>query len=494
MAVGLTAGIAGAQTTLQVPALMTWSDVNALTVNPDAEDGRTYLYPDAVTRDADTDQDGTGSRAFISWTLDSGLGESPGIQVVTNDLNFPRRNCLMASGTDATSGERKTCSDPQGSSKRFRLAITEPDQPVDLVFNTGNADLVYADPIDPTAEDFEVGRIYRVIQKYINDTGKRLTGFRIEVGFGTGDSFVPADFATDDVAFELRTNVPRAFFGEYREDDNGRKVWTPGEYATFSPAMFDVLEGRYPGETGFFDDDIAGLVPPQDVEAGDKTQYIDSGDDVDGATGIVGPTTVNYFDMSANQAAGAGLAGSPLGYMLPVQLLPTGIYEDDDGDPATEGELVAWWDGSDWRYGHEQDFAVVSDDQLKAWAKRPLSEDEVLEPPRYEIGLIDDMAGLNVDTFIYIGEDFDVEAHDTLTLRFTAHSVESDTIAGSETPAWMAAGSEPPALDDYRPSDSGGSDDDDFLGCSYNPRAPFDPTVLVLLAAALLGMGLRRRA
>ncbi|MBA1146782.1 choice-of-anchor F family protein [Ectothiorhodospiraceae bacterium WFHF3C12] len=518
---GVVAVAAKAQTTLQTPALTAWSDTNALTVDPDSpETGRTYLYPDTATRDMDQSgaADGTGSRAYIHWDIDSGLGEPPGVQSVTNDYDFPRRNCIMASGTDATSLARKTCSDPQGSAKRFWLTITEADQPVDVVFETGQADIVYDEGIDPTAEGFEVGRIYRVIQKLANHTGERIQGFRMELGFGTGDDFTPASFADDDVAFELRPSIPRSFFGEAGDIviDPGhgggqectvchsgnqqllreaREVWLPGEYATFSPKMFDVEDGgRFVGVPGFFDEQIAGLVPPQEVADGDKSQYIASGDTVDPATGIIGPTTANYFDIPANQGAGAGLSGNIFGYLLPDGRGAPGIYEDDDGDPATEGDLVAWWDGSDWRWGNERNFAVVPDSQLAVWARRPLSEDEVLEPPRYEVGPIDDVSALNVDTFIYIGEDFDPEAHPTRTVRYEVTSIASGTVAGTEMPPWSLDGNEPTELTAENYPRSG--DDEDFfeevLGCTYSPGAPFDPLLPGLLAGAIGLLAWRR--
>ena len=533
-------GAAAAQTTIQVPSLDTWNDdTNALTVNPGSPaDGRTYLYPDETTRNTDAAgaADGTGSRAFITWEIDTGLGESPGIQVVTEDLDFPRRNCVMASGTDATSGEEKTCSDPQGSAKRFRLTLTEADEPVDIVFNTAMLDKVYDDGIDPTADDFEVGRIYRLIQKLVNDTGQRIQGVRIEVGFGTGDDFEPASFADDHVAFELRSEVDRKFFGEAdvplpkyidahrdpdadcaacHEDADGPSkfwdIWQPGEYATFSPKMFDILNGgRFIDRAGYFDNDPAGLVPPQDVEdiAADKTQFIasiDSPADPDGATGIIGPTTPNYFDMPDNQAAGAGISGNIFGYLLPDSLIASGIYVDDDGDPATEGELLAWWDGNDWRRGNDRDFARVPEATLAEWAERPLSEDEVLEPPRYEVAPIDDVAALNVDAFLYIGDAFDTTTHDTLTVRYEATPVTADTVEGTGTPPWALAGNEAPELSTYAASDDadddGGSsgaasddadDDGGSSGCAYSPGAPFDPLLPTMLAGAIGWLAWRR--
>jgi uncharacterized repeat protein (TIGR01451 family) len=429
-------------------------------VEPDSPDGRTYIYPDAATRDADSLADGTSSVAYIFWELDDASGRAPGIQVVTNDESFGIRNCIMASGEREATGP-KTCGDPQGSAKRFKMKVTEVETPVDLVFDTGLGPMTYEDGLDDDilADEVEIGRIYRVLQKWSNDTDQRIRNFRVELGFGTGDDFEPADFATDALAFELRFLMDRSFFGQATSVDpshsggqdcstchtsipsGAREVWLEDDYATFSPSMFDDgLSDRF--DIGFFDDEKAGLIPPQDLEEGDKTQYIDTGsentDGLDGAV-IEGATTANYFDL--------------FGYMFSDNMLPTGIYQDDDGDAATEGELIAWWDGSDWRYGFEQDFAVVPVAQLIDWAERPLSEDEVLEPPRFETGVIDDLGGLNVDSFIYLGEAFDVDAHPTVTFRFTATPMTANTIDGSEDPPWIQPGNEAPALDSYLQAD-----------------------------------------
>ncbi len=47
-------------------------------------------------------------------------------------------------------------------------------------------------------------------------------------------------------------------------------------------------------------------------------------------------------------------------------------------------------------------FGIVSDEYLAWFASRPLDENQVLDPPRYEIGYMDDLGGLNSDTFIKI--------------------------------------------------------------------------------------------
>jgi uncharacterized repeat protein (TIGR01451 family) len=423
--------------TIDAPALTSWNLDNALTVDEALQSGRTYVYPDQLTRDSDVASDGTGSVGYVFWSLDDASGRAPGIQVVTGDTEFNLRNCIMASGERPVTGP-KTCSDPQSSAKRFKMFLTEQDTPMDLVFDVGEEAIVYDDGVD--LNTVEVGRIYRVLQKWSNGTGARVRNFRLEVGYGTGDDFRPADFAADDLAFELREFVDRSFFGQASQAE-GREVWQPLDYATFSPSMFDDgVDPRF--DEGFFDNEMAGVQPPQDVEAGDKTQYIDTGtenrDGLDGAI-IEGATTPNYFDL--------------FGYPLAFSMLPTGIYEDDDGDPATEGSLIAWWDGADWRYGQDQAFAVVPDELLADWAQRPLSEDEVLEPPRYETGLIDDLGGLNVDSFIYLGDDFDFAANPTITFRITPLTIAANTIDGTEDPLWTLPGNEAPELSSYLEAD-----------------------------------------
>ncbi len=71
-------------------------------------------------------------------------------------------------------------------------------------------------------------------------------------------------------------------------------------------------------------------------------------------TGQIGQTTSNYYDVAASQGAGAQIPDNMFGYLMyygvfadgDVGNISKGIYRDDDGDPATEGKLHAWWDGS----------------------------------------------------------------------------------------------------------------------------------------------------
>uniref|UniRef100_UPI003561E480 choice-of-anchor F family protein n=1 Tax=Thioalkalivibrio sp. TaxID=2093813 RepID=UPI003561E480 len=218
-------------------------------------------------------------------------------------------------------------------------------------------------------------------------------------------------------------------------------------------------------------------------------------------SGKIGSITDNYFDLPAYRTLNTlpiedgPIPGTVFGYMLPESQLPTGIYEDLDGDPASEGDLVAWWDGENWRYGQDQNFAIVPDSQLADWAARPLSEDEVLPGPRYEAAVIDDLRAVNMDFFIYLGENAvtsDADGFDpaSITVRIIA-----EPAVGADDPLWTQAGNEAPSLDSYATD----SDTSTAVGggggggCTIGGNRPFDPLLPGLALAALGYLGLRRR-
>jgi hypothetical protein len=448
--------------TKTMPALTGWNLENAKTVNATEPDGRTWLYPDAATAIADVAGDGTGSRGFVIWELDDASGRTPGIQVRTDEPDYPLRNCIMASGERA--GTVKKCGDLQDSSKRFKLRVTGSEtEPVDLVFDVGSDDFTYDDTLN--AGDI-TSRIYRVLMKWANFTNLRAQGFKVEVGFGTGDDFVPATGA-EGVTFELSATVTRSSLGDAGGGAD-REVWKPLEFATFSPGQYSI--------TGFFDNTVAGLIPPQ-IES--PTLIYSGAAPSAWANGAI---TQNYFDR--------------WGYMLNLALLPTGIYEDADGDPATEGSLKAFWDGANWRYGFADGFAVVPDAQLAAWGALPLSETQVLPGPRYEAAVIDDLGGLNVDVYLKLAETYDPTVnlavdpadYNKITLRLTPVAPAVGIPGNEDLPAWLAnpapdifAGAVPP------PSGGGGGG-----GCAIGGDGRFDPTLPALAAAGLGFFGLRR--
>lgn len=480
-------------TDVPVPQLTGWNEVNYLNVEPGVDgysgaSARTQIYTsalakqnaaDALANDAPDLEDAlwTGSPAAIYYSLDDGSGRAPGLQVVTDDLAFPTNNCIMSSGEriDEELGTLvpKTCSDPQGSAKRYFLEIREADTPVDLVFDTGMKDIRYKGVKDPAddggeelaafKEEYGIGRIYRVIQKVVNNSDERWLGIRMELGHGVGNNFVPFNAAEDGVAFELREAVPREFFeGETGAPDIA--VWNPDRFATFSPKAFD--DGsRERFDPGFFDAQAAGHFPPQNVGNGsDKTTLIFSGDEFN-EIGSYGAITDNHFSMADTQAAGTGFDDGTtqgiFGYMLSDSLAPHVIARYDEGDPDGESSAIeAWWDGSNWRYGQAggedvdfgtvAPFGVVSPGQLELWAEdllgTPITDTDKV---RYSSDLADDLATQNMDTFIYISDGILDEngdpKYENITLRVTAVSTASaglsSTSVGNGTPAWAEGGS-----------------------------------------------------
>lgn len=479
-----------------VPQLTAWNDINTQTVDGiSGATGKTFIYPDQATRDADlidwdtfdpfVDHYGVDSVGYIFWELDDGSGRAPGLQVVTDDFDFPVNNCIMASG-ERPSAEfpdsvvPKTCSDPEGSSKRYKLVVTEPDVPIDLVFDLGLKDIRYKGIKDPSddggeelsafKEEYGLGRIYRWIQKIINSSDERWVSVKFEVGTGVGDAFTPLT-EEDGVAFELRPLVPREFFeGETGAPDI--EVWDPQRFATFSPKVYDDGLRRFP--PGFFDDNAAGLIPPQNTDVGDKSQFIDSGTTLE--DGIIGAVTKNYFDIAGNRSPedaplNEPLTGNVFGYMLPTSLLPDVIVVHEDGNIETESDaIMAWWDGHDWRYGEEgidgirgtaDDFGVVAANLLEEWATKLGGRDlPIVDTDRYVSDVADDLRGLNTDAFVYIDDRLIDQATgelklESITLRITPRSVTAaiGAVPGSELPDWVLPGNEAPELASYMPAD-----------------------------------------
>lgn len=470
-------------TDVSVPQLTGWNGSNVITV--DGTTGATaasYIYDSVAAKEA-AEAGGPpeiGNVGAIFWELDNASGRAPGIQVVTDDLDFPVNNCIMASG-ELESTEfpgtivPKSCIDPQGSSKRYFFEVTESDVPVDLVFDLGVKDIRYKGVKDPSEDGgvalaefkatYGIGRIYRVIQKVINNTDERIAGYKFELGTGIGGDFQPLTFTESGVGFEMRPLVPREFFdGETGAPDI--EVWDSLRFGTFSPKMFDDgARARF--EPGFLDHAAAGFLPPQipadDVE---KSKVIDSGLTVN-ADGYYGSVTPNYFDIGLTQ--GVVLPGNLLGYQLPDLLIPTviGVYSTNEVGGESDA-IVAIWDGINWRSGRagrdgipdddpltigvnetDDNFGIV-DDLLVQYAAKPLGlelGDDPADPDfaRYEDILSDDLSGLNTDFFIYVGDklldDTGALTLGSITLRVTANSVSDKlgTVPGDEEPLWIAS-------------------------------------------------------
>jgi MYXO-CTERM domain-containing protein len=470
------------------PTKYSWNPINAREgKHPDRDDGVVYIFKNAT--DANAWWDGiTGEPpagvpdkavAYVHWALDNNSGLFPGIMAMTDDIGFQNNNCIMSSGLliiDSETGEptKKTCDNPPASAKRFKLVILQADEPIDIVFNMTTKDLTYfnySDPPEdvnvaypdsglPAIEDItdDIFRNYRYLMKVGNGTGTdtvagartgtRLTGVKVELGFtdlNTG-AFDPTDggetLPGDGLLFETDQCVAKRYWDIAHDHDIGqtdyclaqlREVFLPHEFATFSPGMFaSVGDARSP-LGGYWDLAPAGLEAPANQDI--KPQSIESS-----------VLTDNYFGIAANQAVSANPAilGNVFGSLMDYGViadgdpgtLSMGIYKDDDGDPSTEGSLYVWWDGSNYRWGVkggpelQSAWSIVSDADLAEMEARPLSETVVLDPPRYEFGYMDDLAGLNMDTFIKITPAYDVQANPTFTVRLTGLPASAGTADG----------------------------------------------------------------
>jgi hypothetical protein len=102
---------------------------------------------------------------------------------ISDDFDFKTNNCFMASGVQIPTGDAssalKTCSNPKGSGKRFKIVLLQADKSLDLVFNTAQENLEYDSTVvdangniivdgEPTEEPIEESafRIYRHIMKW----------------------------------------------------------------------------------------------------------------------------------------------------------------------------------------------------------------------------------------------------------------------------------------------------------------------------------------
>ena len=507
-----------------------------------------YIFPDENTASAWWDGNGTppdeipdDAVAFIHWMLDNDSGSFPGIMSHSDIDGFKSRNCIMSAGDTipqpgVKDGIPKDCSNPQGSSKRFKMNVLKPNVDIDLVYNVEphpRTFIYYEDP--PTHDGIpEVGRIYRVLQKWHNATGTdtasetregvRIGAFSLELGYGVGGNFTAIANANGTglepdkaLGFELRPCMADHFFDVVRNttvvgpnpctdavnnpdatDSTGQllrqEIWLEEEYSTFSPKMYSYKDDKRTIDIngGFWDKQPAGIEPPAIqtlgvLDSGDAPSTDSVYDRID-PSGVAsdnvppfrGATTPNYLSLADNQANGVidtetGLVESinvdpqsAFGYLMYYGVLSDGgygrfgdfgnlsqgIYMDEDGDPSTEGALVAWWDGSDYRWGADptQDgsidadkFTKVDTETLVRFAMFPLQEEpdpgtgEFPAGPLFELGVNDDLAGLNVDSFVYLGRQFDLTKSDTFTIRLRTVGVDQASFAGttgSFDPPW----------------------------------------------------------
>ncbi|MCL7744093.1 choice-of-anchor F family protein [Guyparkeria hydrothermalis] len=316
--------------------------------------------------------DYTAGDGFVFYDESDGLHE-PGLKIITEQTNnddangtTPRTalNCILSNRDGVV------CDSPPRSSKRVKNHLT----------GVGAFDTVYTTAsTGGTTEYFNYGKI-------TNDTGARLTGFRVIVGTGTGENFVAADDSSlagllsldgyDGDQQDPRAQVPCGLFGS---------------------------NCAQTGEVGYFE--------MQDgVDDGnDEFSFVLNGTDTLVASGI----TDDYLAI-----VGDGLLSS--------NQVPDGLFLDD-GDPDTEDELLYWYTGNEWRDGNNQPVDQATVDAAKAQSNTYVSE-------------IEDMANANLNY------SFDIADVNGFTVRFVPVFSPIVTAAASDYQFGVAAGLDSSAI------------------------------------------------
>lgn len=351
--------------------------------------------------------DNSSTLMGIVLAKDWPIGEPSGVKIVNDDPNVKNgkpANCIMSTSylkgnyLDSTDPKQVICSSPFQTHKRYKVAMLPStvdgagSESVDMVFN-----------VEP-----ELGtRDYQVFQKINNWTDGRLQGFKVEVGFGVGEAFVSAADAGVDL-INLNIAVPS-------------DLWSTTQLATFSAGLFGP-EDKHTGEVGFFDaNKRAGFL---------IDEYVVGAQPLTDTLTATTPLESNYPDVPA----GAGIAANQFGPWLPNNMLPHGIFFDDDGNPDTDAALVAWYgynpatSGLGWMRGALDSFAAIPAADIQAMGANLT----------YTSAPIDDLVNIGLNYLVRVG-DVSTFPSNTFTIRVTP---TRDT-SGTGVPAYVGQTPEP---------------------------------------------------
>jgi len=339
--------------------------------------------------------------------------QGPGLSIVNND-NVTGEKCIMSAGWNPDSTptatkmsdwwgiDLKQCSDPFQSSKRFKVVSKVLNGPIDLTFNV----------TDNGQED-----LYRILQKYGNQTGQRLTGYTTQLGFVTNGTFTEA-LPGQGLAFALRngtkhsnTNPTSSLVANQGELDSlmahglfgapDKHHTAAGYFNPYVRATFGLLAGEtHINTTGLSQvhrDLFGEWLPVGQMKGG---YYFDM--DANPYTDNALMANCNGVFSEANALAGAANAGC-VGTWVTYRsgLVPT---QNTDGTWTIPAPV-----GTDVRQPVPVDAAT-----LAAWATNP----------RWIPGDIDDLANVNINEFVVIGNaknwpTSDANGNAKFTLRMT---------------------------------------------------------------------------
>jgi hypothetical protein len=325
-----------------------------------------YVPEETYTSTIYTDTTFTTTNGAVIW-VESDV-QRPGMKVV-NDDDVDGSNCVMTAGFSPVDGTIKQCSDPFQTSKRFKETATVASSSIDLVFDANTS-------LDTNN--------YRILHKYINViAGTRIGSFTVQLGFGTGDNFVPS-IALDGLGFANRAGA----------------VYDPSIPTASDPASDIDLAAVFP--FGLFGD--ADTNPNHDTDGyfdpTNRARFNLSA--VEDTITSVGTPTANYYDLFNN--------------WLAKDQVPYGYFFDDDGDPLTDATLIANWNGTLWETYTSASPQLPNTPDAPAGTPVPVDPADLdfffTNPdtgdgvtPFYFIDFIDDLSNVNLNYYVTVGSD-----------------------------------------------------------------------------------------
>ena len=379
--------------------------VNGTGSTYDPNNGSYFFAEDSDNSYIANVDDGAGTVTGIALAKDWPVGEPPGIKVINDDpgVKAPKpANCIMATSyladhyLDSADPQQVLCSGPFQSHKRYKLAMLPStvdgvgSDAIDLVFNV----------------EAEAGsRQYQIFQKINNWTDGRLEGFRVQVGVGVGAGFKTASAVNADLTISVPT-----------------EIWAADQLAVFSAGLFGPLD-KHTGNVGFFDPDTRagflideyGSTTPTDTLTATTTLGSDYAEVPAGATNQFGPWVAN-------------------------NMLPYGVFFDDDGNPETDAELLAWYgynpaiDALGWMGGSQDNFAEVTAAEIGAMG----------ENLAYTMDVIDDLVNVGLSYIVTVG-DVSTFGDDTIANNgtFTIRVIPTKDTSGAPNPPYVGATPDP---------------------------------------------------
>lgn len=353
------------------------------------------------------------------------VGEPSGIKTITDpDINNTLSNnkpasCIMSTSyfeyselpSNLTAGgwldsmalystapNPTLCDSPFQTHKRFKIDALPASvdgvgaEAIDIVFNV---------EAGAVGEETTTRR-YQVLQKLNNYTDKRLAGYKVEIGFGVGESFTSlADSGVNAINTNLALSIG---VGENPSNDSevpAGDIWDAEDLAVFSAGLFGTADAKHPVD-GFFDTRRAGYF----VALSEDKSTISS-------TTVIPSNYTTFF-----------------GEWLPSVYEPTAIFFDEDKDPLTDALLVAFWGDNpntpdvvdyQWLSGNATGFAPLSSQQLIDWSSNTGMADG---SNQYSIDGVEDLLNLGLSYIVDIG--------DVSTFPMTQFTIRMVPIASSD--------------------------------------------------------------